>query len=593
VTHSGHGDERQHPAARPAHEGVVLPGDGSEPWIPGSTPEQVAPAGGQPWGQPWGPQGGHQGGQQDHQQDGHQQDQGGYRDPQQGYGDPGQGDAGSYGRQEAPQYGQDPSYGAPEAPPYGEGAPYGGGSYGYPQQEYGHQQPPQHQQHQLPPQQHQPPEQQHQLPPQQHQQHQLPQQYQQPQQPQPLPLPSDPSAHGASDATQYLPLPPAQNLSGMPGAHGMPPGGDADATQFIAPVPGGPGPGMLPPEHGAGPGQFLGGGPGSDADATQFIAPVPAQDPHPAAGAGAGQYDLRPGAPEDRQPPAEFDSLFRPAGSAGQDDQSAGSTQQMPKFDQSRPPQQPQQPYGRQPAPYQQPGGYEPQGASYDPPGQHPHDAGGRGGGGGRRKSSRLPLIALGVVAIAAIGLGAGALMSGGDDTDKDHSGTVASTSSPGEAASAQPGEDPAKPQAEALDKLLADSNNSRSAVIGAVGHIKSCDKLDSAAQDLRGAAGQRRDLVTRLKGLKIDKLPDSAELASSLTTAWQASASADDHYAQWATQAKSGKVCKGGHPRRTQAAAEGDKSSGDATAAKNKASGLWNGIATKYGLTQRASSQL
>lgn len=572
MTHSGHGDER-HPAARPAHEGVVLPGDGSEPWIPGSTPEQVAPAGGQPWGQPWGPQGGHQGGQQDQRGQGEQLDQQGYPDAQQG-------GPGSYGGQDAPQYGQGPSYGAPETPAYGEGAPYGGGgSYGYPQQDYGQQQP-QHQQHQLPEQQ------------QHHQQHQ---QYQQPQEPQPLPLPSDPSAHGgahgAADATQYLPLPPAQSLSGMPGTQGMPPAGDADATQFIAPVPGGPGPGMLPPEHGGGPGQFQGPGHGSDAEPTQFIAPVPSQDLPPA----AGQYGLRPGAPEDRQPPAEFDSLFRPDGGGGQGDQSAGSTQQMPKFDQSQAPQQPQGPYGRQSAPYQQPGGYEPQRASYDPPGQNPHDAGGRGGGGGggRRKSSRMPLIVLGVVAIAAIGLGAGALMSGGDDTDKDHSGTVASTASPGEGGSAQPGEDPAKPQAEALDKLLADSNNSRSAVIGAVNNIKSCDKLDSAADDLHGAAKQRRDLVSRLKELKIDKLPDSADLASSLTAAWQASASADDHYAQWATQAKSGKVCKGGHPRRTQAAAEGDKSSGDATAAKNKASKLWNTIATKYGLTQRATTQL
>ncbi|MBK6031248.1 hypothetical protein JHN57_22190, partial [Streptomyces sp. MBT59] len=37
----GHGGEHQLPAARPAHEGVVLPADGSAPWTPGE------PAGGQ------------------------------------------------------------------------------------------------------------------------------------------------------------------------------------------------------------------------------------------------------------------------------------------------------------------------------------------------------------------------------------------------------------------------------------------------------------------------------------------------------------------------------------------------------------------
>ncbi|MCZ1000271.1 hypothetical protein O1M63_22915 [Streptomyces mirabilis] len=43
-----------------------------------------------------------------------------------------------------------------------------------------------------------------------------------------------------------------------------------------------------------------------DAEATQYIAPVPAEP-------GAAPYGIRPGGPEDRQPPAEFDNLFRSA----------------------------------------------------------------------------------------------------------------------------------------------------------------------------------------------------------------------------------------------------------------------------------------
>jgi hypothetical protein len=98
---------------------------------------------------------------------------------------------------------------------------------------------------------------------------------------------------------------------------------------------------------------------------------------------------------------------------------------------------------------------------------------------------------------------------------------------------------------------------------------------------------------VTRLKDLSVDKLPDHAELTASLTKAWQASASADDHYAAWATQAKSKKVCKKGRARPTSEYQQANVQSGEATNAKKQASRLWNAIATKYGLTKRASTAL
>ena len=76
--------------------------------------------------------------------------------------------------------------------------------------------------------------------------------------------------------------------------------------------------------------------------------------------------------------------------------------------------------------------------------------------------------------------------------------------------ASASPSADPAEEQAVALDKLLADSGNSRTSVISAVANVKSCNNLGQAAKDLRDAAQQRTDLVTRLSGLTVDKLPDT-----------------------------------------------------------------------------------
>ncbi|MFJ6612887.1 hypothetical protein ACIQPT_21720 [Streptomyces sp. NPDC091289] len=531
----GQGGEQQLPAARPAHEGVVLPADGGAPWTPGAPAagqgEQGAPAGGQPWGQQWGPQ------------------SAGPPQPDQQVQGQGQG-----------HYGYPPAQPLPPAQqqPPGPEAYQQPGAYQQPQQsQHSQLQPGSYQQQPQEPQQpggYQP---------------QYPQQHEQ-QQPQHQPQP------------YAQPLPPEAGQAGPGGQAGQgAPGGDADATQFIAPVPGGPGPvGPVP-----------GGG---DADATQYIPPVP----------GGAPYGIRPGAPGDRQPPAEFDNLFRT-------EEPAGATQQMPQFDagQQQPPpyqQQPPSPYQQQgyqpqqqpqggPLPPQDPGGYQSglqglQGrAEQDGPVPQP------GGGAPRRRSAHVPLIAAVVVGCAVVGLGAGWLMSGGDDSGKDDKQPVAAQSSPAEAEpTTKAAPDPAKPQAEALDKLLADSNNSRAAVIGAVEKIKSCKELDQANTDLKGAAQQRRDLVTRLEGLTVDKLPQHAELAASLNRAWKASAAADEHYATWARQAKKNKsVCKGGQARSTSATARANQQSGVATQAKREASKLWNAIAVKYGLTKHTYVEL
>ncbi|MDV9200417.1 hypothetical protein, partial [Streptomyces sp. Wh19] len=313
-------------------------------------------------------------------------------------------------------------------------------------------------------------------------------------------------------------------------------------------------------------------GNGGDAEATQFIPPVP----------GGTPYGIRPGAPGDRQPPAEFDNLFR-------NDEPAGATQQMPRLD---PGQHPGQHPGRQfqGAPQYQgaPQAQQPPQTAYQPVGEEPQPP--------RKKRAHVTLIAAVVVGCAVVGLGAGALLSGGDDKGgKDDKQPVAAASSPaGKDPSTQAAADPAKPQAEALDKLLADSNNSRAAVIGAVEKTKSCTDLDQAVTDLKGAAQQRRDLVTRLEELSVDKLPDHARLTASLTKAWQASAAADEHYAAWAAQAKNGKkVCKHGKARTTSETQQATVQSGEASKAKRQASELWNSIAAKYGLTRRAATQL
>ncbi|MFB7913979.1 hypothetical protein [Streptomyces sp. NPDC056061] len=398
--------------------------------------------------------------------------------------------------------------------------------------------------------------------------------------------PQIPAQHQPPAQHQSQPLPPAQHQPQSPYAQPLPPEavpGAADATQYIAPVPSGPAPGGLPPESPAEATQYLShGGPpqhqqaqqqqpypqqqpayGGDADATQYIPPV----------SGGAPYDIRPGLPGDRQPPAEFDSLFR-------HDEPAGATQQMPGLD-------PAQQYpGAQPVPPAP----QPARPAYQPVDKEPQGRGERS-----RKRPHVTLIAGVVAGCAVVGLGAGALMSGsGDDKDTDAKQPVAAASSPAGQSSPQAPEDPAKPQAEALDKLLADSNNSRAAVIDAVEKTKNCKDLDQAVADLKDAARQRRDLVTRLQGLSVDKLPDNQQLTTALTKAWQASASADDHYAAWAGQAKnSKKVCKHGKARTTTQTQQATARSGEASEQKQQAARLWNVIASKWNLTRRTAVDL
>ncbi|GAA3739596.1 hypothetical protein [Streptomyces tremellae] len=404
------------------------------------------------------------------------------------------------------------------------------------------------------------------------------------------PLPAESPAPGAADATQYLPP-----VAG--GGQGQDP--DAQATQYIPPF----------PQQNGHVGER---GQNPDAQATQFLSPVPPPQPD---GPHTPPYTpprSADGEDAPRQPPAEFDNLFRsddgtPA-RGGRMNQTRGvslnpplsqgqfadPTQQLPLRapGYGYPP-----PAGPGPA---QPGGYgypppaQPSGGYGTPPPARPDDYRADGSRPGRKKSPAILIAA--VAGVAAVGLGVGALLStggGGGDGDKDQSTVAAQSPAASASGGATAGSDAAAGQAKALDALLADSNSSREAVIGAVGSIKSCKNLDGAADDLHGAASQRQGLVDRLGKITIDKLPDHAALAAALTEGWKASASADNHYAQWATQAKSRKVCKHGSARRTSATGQGDRASGEATTAKTRAAKLWNSIAGQYGLQQRTASDL
>ncbi|WP_327696707.1 hypothetical protein [Streptomyces sp. NBC_00459] len=590
MTQSGQGEEH---SQRVAREGIVLPSDGGEPLLPGMTGASGRPApvpaappapapnptGGQAWGLPWGPdtnqdqddyQGHYQAPAQPQPQP-QPQASGGWPTPPDAQQHQQWGDQGQFHPQQQPLPQQQPEQQAPSAPAWNNDPGASGGwaqQPGYGEPGYGAQPTPGapysvHAAHADPGPESAP------YPPAAPQYEQQAHQQYGPYGGASLPpvedatqfIPPVPGTPGpvAEPATQYLP-PVAAHAP-------APPHVNEAATQFLPPV----GPGAMPPQTAAEATTYLGRVPqaapgGSDADATQYIPPVP-----------GGSYGIPQGGADDRQPPSAFDNLFRSGPGA---ETPAGATQQMPRI-------QPQQPA---PAPYGQQAPYAAQQAPYGF--QAPHDMDGEQDRGGRR--SRMAVIAALGVGIVVLGIGAGAMLSSsGGDSDKDAGNkTVAATSAAPEESEA-PAADPAKAQAVELDKLLADSNNSRDTVIRAVSDVKSCNNLGQAAADLRGAAQQRGELVTRLSTLAVDKLPEHAGLTDALTKAWQASQAADNHYAAWADQTAGKNGCKKGQARSTGQTQKGNQQSGVATEQKSRAAELWNTIAKTYDLTERQSTQL
>ncbi|RLU90499.1 hypothetical protein CTZ27_21505 [Streptomyces griseocarneus] len=376
--------------------------------------------------------------------------------------------------------------------------------------------------------------------------------------------PPVPSAAVDAVATQYLP----------PVTDGRGGGAGEAATQYLPPVP--------PAGHGHGYGQAPVPSVGMPSGAVP-PGPVPpaSAPPHiPPAGAAFARTG-------ERSTPAEFDGLFREssvAAAASASDRPQGFPQ--PGQGHVPPPRGPQAGVPQPPQPQPRPQSRSERSAA------------------SRKKKLPTPaVVGIVVAACAAAGLGAGALLSGGggDEKKSDQQNTAASSAAPGSEAKPDDGrkdaspkaDDPVLAQATALDALLKDSNNSRDAVVKAVDSTRKCKDLGKSAGDLRDAAKQRDDLLTRLQQTTIDKLPNSTELSAQLTKAWQSSSSADSHYATWADQAGAKGGCEKNRPKPTADSTAGDKASDDATAAKKAAADLWNPIAQKYHLSQHKWTQL
>ncbi|MBB1253908.1 hypothetical protein H3146_11110 [Streptomyces sp. OF3] len=381
----------------------------------------------------------------------------------------------------------------------------------------------------------------------------------------PQPQPS-PQASSEADAERTQLIPPQADFGTAPSPGGL----DADATQYLPPQPSADADAtqLIPPMGAAGP---------EGLEATQYLPPIGDEPYVPGGSAAPGASSATAGpATAERRTPEEFEGLFRPTGAARP--RSRAPEGSISLFEQASA----KQTAGRPPTG----GGTRAERRAAD-------------AAGSRRKP--ILLGAAGAAVLITGGLVAGAALGGGNGGGESAQPQGAASSAPPVEEPTEPeptpepeeSKDPAEEQAKELDKLLADSNNSRDAVIRSVENIKKCQNLDKAASDLRDAARQRNSLVTRLEGLSVNELPNHARLTEQLTKAWKASAAADDHYAAWADRVARPRGCRGGQARSTNELARANRASGEATQAKQAAARLWNPTARQYGLTERQATQL
>jgi hypothetical protein len=144
---------------------------------------------------------------------------------------------------------------------------------------------------------------------------------------------------------------------------------------------------------------------------------------------------------------------------------------------------------------------------------------------------------------------------------------------------------------AESLASLLAQSVADRTAVDHAYDDVQSCGPDPSAdAQVFQNAAASRQQLISQLADLP-SKSALPPQMLQELSGAWQASATADTDYAQWALDEEDG-TCVPNHTVNSNFQAASGPSE-QAVQDKVAFTGLWNQLADSYGLTRYGQGQL
>ncbi|WP_371496791.1 hypothetical protein OG871_12330 [Kitasatospora sp. NBC_00374] len=268
------------------------------------------------------------------------------------------------------------------------------------------------------------------------------------------------------------------------------------------------------------------------------------------------------------------------------------------------PPAQPPFPAFQQP---EQPGR-----PPYPPPGDYP------GPDEDEPRRNRTPMyVALGVALLVVIGVGvtwavrntdsadqAGAAPAGTAQQPPPQSGApsapaggtpAAGSPSPSVPAGAGSTGPNAAAQAKSLDALLAQAESARSGIGSSVAKVRSCPAkadVDSAVAVFDSGAQQRDQLIAALAKLELGDLPGAADLAKTLSTAWQQSGDIDRAYAAWGRTVSSQGCVNNTAPSTADYRRAGDLNP-QATQSKNDFATRWKPIAEAYGLTPRTADRI
>lgn len=147
-----------------------------------------------------------------------------------------------------------------------------------------------------------------------------------------------------------------------------------------------------------------------------------------------------------------------------------------------------------------------------------------------------------------------------------------------------------ARGQAEAVDRLLADSSASRATLAPALARVERCREFGAAMPVLQRVADERTDQVARAQALDGSALPAGDRALSLLVETLRLSLAADEAYLSWG-RARRDEGCSGARARlrHWDTAAEAARRSDT----KNRFARAWSPIADRYGLPRRAAAEI
>ncbi|WP_426507160.1 hypothetical protein ACPPVO_53590 [Dactylosporangium sp. McL0621] len=209
-----------------------------------------------------------------------------------------------------------------------------------------------------------------------------------------------------------------------------------------------------------------------------------------------------------------------------------------------------------------------------------------------------LPLTVIVVVLVIASTVIAVVKLTGGPSgaavasQSSDAPAPVPTTTAPGPtpttAGPTQPAGDP-KAQAAAVDALLDASISSRTKLNAAIDLVNNCTLFEKAIGDMRTVGTERQSQIDSVSRFDLSAIPEGEQVRSMLKEALGFSLAADRSFVPWG-QARQSSGCSGGGQADYE---EAQRQSQNASDAKGRFLGVWNPVASRYGLRTRSSNDI